>query len=369
MSVTTFVRTIEQLNWAGMICAQANVPACYEGDPGTGKTETIKCLSDYASRFFASYELSRTQPEDLGGFPVVAQRTIKDVVHEFMRFVPDERLLNCEICASTLLLDEVTNAGPVKQAPALNLVQNGLPDCWMFMACNPIHNAADGHALTQPFVNRIWYGKWQIDEEAQRWGIRHRCEFPEPSVPLVPENYMDYQPRWGCSITDYLDYFPQHFNDCPKDSSKHGLPFPSSRQWSNLSKCLAACEAVDGNTATRNAIIRGLIGQAVGEQFISYLAEQSLPSAEDILKETIRWDATDYTFDKVMVICNAVLNYVRRHDEEETRHQLHRFWQETKSQNPEIAAAMAKDVSRIIGVDLQLADKQKIMNMANKLES
>jgi len=305
-----FVRVDRELNHAMLIVGQCGIPACAEGDPGIGKTATMRALAQATQREFMSYELSRTEPEDLQGFPVVSEYEFQKVMYKYMQFVPDERLLKAQLHLSVLLLDEVTNVGPARQAPALNLVSHGLPNAWMFMCCNPIENAADGHPLTCPFINRIWYGQWQTDTEAQDWGLTHKCQYPAPDVPIVPTNYMDHQPHWGHLVRDYLRYHPEHRNACPKKETDRSKPWPSSRSWEYVTRALAGASAVGASEQVRNSIIQGLIGERAGSSFQIYLSQLDLPNPADILAtaHTYSWPGR---YDVALAIITSLVAHLK----------------------------------------------------------
>jgi len=306
-----FVRYVNEINFAPYIVGQCGIAACVEGDPGSAKTDSFRALSTAAERLFLSYELSRTQPEDLGGFPVVSRLTHAGVPYEYMKMVPDERLLRADLQLSLLLLDEMTNVGPSKQAAALNLVQRGIRTAWMFMACNPLETAADAHPFTCPMINRIWYGAWEKDDEAFDWGLTHRLTFPTPEVPIVPANYMDYSDHWGELVRQYFQYNPQDRDGCPKAEAERHKPFPSRRSWRNTVACLAAAEACGVSVDVRDKIIRGFVGEKVGQSFVTYLNNLQLPSPQSILDAADNFVLPD-RFDVAMAILGSVVNYLRR---------------------------------------------------------
>ena len=319
---TQFERHTPHINHAGLIVAQCGIPACFESDPGQGKTMTLARLAMATDRKFISYELSRTQPEDLQGFPVVTETNIDGQSHKVMRFVPDLRLLQAEHIPSILLLDEVTNVSPAKQAPALNLIQSGLPNAWMFMACNAPEKAADGYQLSCPFINRIWYGLWQIDLEAQHWGLMNACDYPDPDVPIVPPGFMKYQPQWGSLAVGFLDRNPGLYNACPAKALDRHKPWPSSRSWNNMTVGLAGMTASmhpdlsDPATCVqvRDNLILGFIGTEAGTQFIDYLNKLGLPTAQDFLDNEA---AIPTRYDLLFSITKGVVNHCAQHAEDQ----------------------------------------------------
>jgi len=306
-----FTRTKSELNWAFLIAGQCGVPACAEGAPGIGKTETLKCLAAFTRRQFFSYELSRTQPEDLQGFPVVGTRRHHGEELKFMQFVPDERLLSARLEPSILLLDEISNVIAPKQAAALNLIQNPPANCWMYMACNPMESSADGQPLTPPFINRIWMGQWEIDVEAQNYGLTHNLTYPPPDVPIVPSDYRSHTNHWGAIIHDYLSSFPKDRNACPENRADKHKPWPSSRQWHNLCLVLSACTAVRASNETRDKLVMGLVGHEVGPQFIEYVDTLQLPRPSQLLQSPSifkQYDRYDIQYSLTTSVCNYLHN-------------------------------------------------------------
>lgn len=359
-STDTFVRNTHELNWALLICGQCGVPACAYGDPGVGKTETLRALAEATSRLFYSYELSRCQPEDLQGFPIVDEYLHLGEKYKYMRFVPDERLLKCELEASLLLMDEITNVVAAKQAPALNLVSRGLNNCWMYMACNPIENAADGQPLTPPFINRIWYGPWEVDEEAQDWGLTHMLQYPEPEIPLVPADYMKFQPKWGNLVKDYFSYNPKDRNACPKKEEAKHKPWPSSRTWNHVTRCLAGVDAVGASDAVRDDVIKGLVGETAGVSFIKWIEQLKLPKPEDILADAGSFSMPK-RYDIAKAILEGVVNYLSRNQTEENFIRAHKLQNTIYKQSSEMGVAFLGGIRIAMPAFTHEADKKRIL--------
>lgn len=363
-----FYRSRAQLNWAFLIPPQCGVAACAEGDPGIGKTKTLEALADQAGRSFYSYELSRTQPEDLQGFPIVESDTDRNGhPHKFMRFVPDERLWRAEQESSVLLLDEVTNVIAPKQAPALNLIQNPPANSWMFMACNPLSSAADGQPLACPFINRIWYGEWEIDIEAQDYGLKNGLEYPPPDIPLVPADYMRHHPYWGRVVTMYLQYFPQERNACPDGREEKHKPWASSRQWHNLTKVLAAASAVGADFDTQYKLISGLLGSTAGPQFHEWLQTLDWDSPESILRDPSL--ILNYTrYDILFALLTAVVNFVAN---QYTQHQVSYLEQAkalsrtVEDYNPELSSTLNAALREIFPEWYRVQDNDDLLTARN----
>lgn len=338
-------RSFEQLNWAYLIPPQCGVVACAEGGAGIGKTKTTESLAIHTRRAFYSYELSQAQPEDLQGFPVVSEMKHGRDVHRYMEFVPDERLLRARMEPSVILLDEITNVVAPKQAAALRLVQDPPDNCWMFMACNPVDIAVDGQPLAAPFVNRIWYGEWEMDLEAQDFGFANKLAFPPPSVPVVPDDYMELQPYWGSLIVNYLKYNPTHRHSCPDDEAKRSKPWASPRQWANLSKCLAGASAVKANNDVMTKITKGLVGNAIGTQFMEYVKRLDLPTAEEMLNDHNKFVYTPC--DVSMSLLSVLSQHIIRNPNEEVFEKSLKLSQTMAVKNEEFALVIQSVLKKV----------------------
>jgi len=362
MTVLQFKRTVSELNWAFLIPPQCGVASCAEGDPGIGKTNTLECLAAFTNRTFHSYELSRTQPEDLQGFPVVGTKIVDGVEYRFMDFVPDKRLLEAGLELSVLLLDEISNVIAPKQAPALNLVQNPPATSWMFMACNPLTSAADGQPLTCPFINRIWYGDWEVDVEAQDWGLTHNLQYPPPEVPLVPENFMEYQPKWGSITRDFMQSYPTLRNACPSKQADKHKAWPSSRQWHNINLCLAGVDSVGASEKTRDLIVMGLVGEKAGCQFIEYVNQLDLPRPEQLLKDAKNFEVHK-RYDVNLAMLQSILSYIKHAPKKEVPQHFESavtILERLNSQNGEIASSFEGGLREILPNEMNKYDTRAV---------
>jgi hypothetical protein len=280
---------------------------------------------------------------------------------KYMRFVPDERLLKCELELSLLLMDEITNVVAAKQAPALNLISKGLANTWMFMACNPPESAADGQPLTAPFINRIWYGDWEVDEEAQDWGLTHFLEYPAPEIPVVPLDYMKYQQKWGLLVRDYFTYNPKDRNACPKGSEKHS-PWPSSRTWNHVTRCLAGVDAVKASNKVRDDVVMGLLGPKTGAAFIKYINNLKLPKPEVVLENAESFESNT-RFDINSAILTSVVNYLERHATEAMFERALVLRQRLREQNPEMAMMFSAGLRIAMPTFMQMLDAKSLASV------
>ena len=229
---------MSQTNWAPLIAGQVGVVPLSLGIPGVAKTAFFESLAHTTGRRFIPYMLDQALPEDLKGYPLVQDIQVNGSTARAMVHVLEEARLRAESEPTVVLLDELTCAGHSIQAAALQWVNNPSPNSWMFAAANPPDKAAAGVDLTPPMVNRLCVIPWETPVEAIRQGWRNGLEFPAPDVPIVPANWRDHLPKWGCLVDDFIQRFPDRMEAYPRDPAKAAEPYPTPRSWTNTVKLL-----------------------------------------------------------------------------------------------------------------------------------
>ena len=201
------------------------------GAYGWEQVAFFEALAQTTGRRFIPYMLDQSLPEDLKGYPLVQDIQVNGHAARAMVHVLEEARLRAESEPAVVLLDELTCAGHSIQAAALQWVNTPSPMSWMFAAANPPDKAAAGVDLTPPMVNRLCVIPWETPVEAIRQGWRNGLEFPAPNVPIVPANWRDHLPKWGCLVDDFIQRFPDRMEAYPRDPAKAAEPYPTPRSW------------------------------------------------------------------------------------------------------------------------------------------
>lgn len=325
-------------NWAPLIAGQVGVVPLSLGIPGVAKTAFFEALAVAANRRFVPYMLDQSLPEDLKGYPVVQDidaggKSVRAMVH-----VLEEARLRAEIEPSVVLLDELTCAGHSIQAAALQWVNNPAKACWMFAAANPPDKAAAGVDLTPPMVNRLCVIPWETPADAIRAGWRNGLDFPMPEVPIVPDNWRDYLPKWGCLVDDFIQRFPDRLEAYPRDSAKASQPYPTPRSWTNTIKLLAAAESVGADKSVRRLLVNGCVGDGAGAELLTFLDTVDLPDPETVLAEP-RSLRLPRRGDLAVAIIRSILARVEANNSADRWERLCDVFEQTYRQNKEVAMA------------------------------
>ncbi len=327
----------KRTNWAYYIAGQAGVVPVAFGSPGSAKTTSCQALALASGRQFLSFVLQHHLPEDFGGFPVVRTIDANGQTWEMMRRIPDEKIVMARMAPSVILFDELTNAGQGVQAAALQLIQDGIPGCWMFAAANPVEMAASGVELALPMVNRLCILQWETDHETWDAGCRNGFQFEPPAVPLLPANWRGHCGTWGPLLSEFRQKRCELWSVMPPDLNSE--PFPSPRSWTNAGTLCAAAESVKAGSGVRAELVHGCVGKGAGSEFLGWIQELDLPDPQDILDNPGDLHLPGRG-DLAMAILGSVLNLVQENGGAATWEQGRAVLQVAWKQAQELAFAM-----------------------------
>lgn len=296
-------------NMAFMIAMQSGVPACVKGPPGCAKTATIYAIGRATNRFTYTMLGSIRDPSDVGGAPFpgtieVVGRDGKPRTAECMKWLPPEyaaRIANIQD-RSILFMDELTTCPVAVQSSMLRIWAEfvvgdlQLPrDLWIAGACNPAELASNGVDFTPPLANRMWHGEWEIDKDSIRQGWLNGHNFPEPSIPLVPQpdeegkgGWKNYLPGASTKVVGFLTAKPSLLQACPQKAEAQIGPWPSVRTWTLLQQALAGSDSVGAPKSVRADLVTGLVGEGAGGEFCTWEEKLDIPDPEEVLADAMK---------------------------------------------------------------------------------
>tara|TARA_Y100000401_G_C8325741_1_gene228138 strand:- start:4133 stop:5236 length:1104 start_codon:yes stop_codon:yes gene_type:complete len=306
----------KQLNWAYMIAPQAGVAAMAYGDPGTGKTETIKALAGATSRLWILNSLDQKEPEAMGGFPKPSEITHRGRTYPVVKRIPEEDFVRAKLEPSVMLIDEFTCVSEEIQAAALGWMASPPENCWVFAAGNRIEQAANGNELTEPMINRMLIVDWEVDVDSWSEGMNNGGEFSPPEVPILPAGWQEFGKIYAVQIAEFVTGDTTHsrpdYLNKVNDPERMGLPFPSQRSWTNLAKVLGAADSVGANMDTKNKIAAGMVGEHIALEFMAFLELSEYKSPEEILANPTETEIPKQAHVALSYI-RSVLRAVHRH--------------------------------------------------------
>ena len=292
------------------VAMRANVPALLLGVPGIAKTAFIKALTKAWGWDVFVFLGSIRQPSDIIGYlaPDMERGVTRELPLEWAVHI-SERAKRGDV--TVVFLEELTTVFPAMQAAQLRFVhERKVGECDLgestriVAAANPPEMAPGGFQLAPPMANRLLHLGWR--EDVMHWADNMLLDFPAPVLPTFnKDKAAEARERWKALIHAYIrGYRQEHLVVMPADSEgrvdeeRASGPWASERTWYEyLLPCLSWLDAVQGISrqlyeSVRERLATGSIG-AVGAEFLLWVDNLDLTSAQDMLKQGSKYEVPD----------------------------------------------------------------------------
>lgn len=263
------------------VALAAGIPTILWGGPGEGKTSVVTATAEALGLHLEVVLASVREPTDFAGLPVVNGGRVSLAPPDWA-----QRLAEAERPA--VFFDEVSCAAPATQAALLRVCCDrvvgdlALPaDTVILAAANPASIAADGWELAPPMANRFCHLEWRLPADVVVTGFLEG--WPEPRVPVLPEDLGPYLAQAKAAVSSYLRVRPMDVSVLPTDPVQAGRAFPTPRTWEYAARLMAVCAAAGSSDEVRRVVVAGVIGDAAALQLLVFLSELDLPDPEDVL--------------------------------------------------------------------------------------
>lgn len=333
------------MNTAAFIAAQASgkdknghmqvVVPKVEGIPGEAKTSVMKSFAKALGCDLYVVIGSIRDPADIAGYPFPRENGSKFVELIPPRYVHDIVTHAANGGRHILFWDELTTCNPATQSAMLRPMAEGvigdveLPEnVIQIAACNPPGCAANGFELEAAMANRLVHLKWEMDWDAWDQGMLSGGAFPEPSFPILPQDWDKHLVGVQSMLVAFRHRKPHLFR--PKvDANGHmdvdravmGGPWPSARSITSGARCMAAAQSVGAGESIEVELLEGAAGHEFAMQFFEWRRNLDLPDPKDVLNEFVAarkgkrdpiWTAPDRP-DKLMAQIAGVTNEIIGH--------------------------------------------------------
>lgn len=284
-------------------CGRAHVPVLLLSDPGVGKSSLVRGIATAEAVPCETVLGSVREPADVAGLPVVGDDGSVNLAP------PAWARRLCEAEAGWLFLDELTTCPPAVQAAMLTVAldrivgETALPDGVRVVAgANPADRAADGWELAPPLANRFCHIDFHPTVDDWLDGMAVGWTAPPASRATTPDAARIEAVK--ASVLGFIRTRPDLLHDFPRDAAATGGPWPSRRSWAMLTTALANVRSDD--TAARQTIVYGLIGEGAGTEYLDWCDKADLPDPADVTADPSIVDWTDRP-DRVWAILSGVV--------------------------------------------------------------
>ncbi|NUO57920.1 MAG: AAA domain-containing protein [Hamadaea sp.] len=336
------------------LAVTANLPVLLWGEPGIGKSATLRHLADSLGTPLETVIASVHEPSDFAGLPIVGDDPATTGVP---MAPPDWAVRVARRGGGLVFFDELSSAPPAVQAALLRVVLERhvgsleLPAATRIVAAaNPPASAADGWHLSPPLANRFVHLQWTHDAAVVARGMAGT--WPAIEVPLVDAS------RTGTAIAKargtvagFLTARPGLAHHLPTDAESRGGAWPSPRTWEMVLRLLAVHHCANASADALALAVCGAIGDGPGLEFTTYLSELDLPDPERVLANPDAFVLPDRG-DRQLACLTAVVSAVQGTT---TRTRWEAAWvvlaQAVKAGVPDVAARAAMDLAALRDTD------------------
>lgn len=285
-------------------CGRARVPVLLKSDPGMGKSSLMRGIAALDGVPCETVLGSIREPADIAGLPVVGD-------DGQVRLSPPAWAARLQAAGTGYLnLDELTTVPPSVQAALLTVAlervvgDTPLPDDVRVVAgANPPDRAADGYDLAPPLANRFCHVDFSPSPDEWLDGMAVGWSAPPPSRAVSADESRCEVVK--AQILGFVRTRPNLLHRFPDDAASTGGPWPSRRSWAMLVQALAHVREDD--TAARQALTFGLIGEGVGVEFLTWCVQADLPDPSEVTADPSIMDWTDRP-DRVWAVLTGVVS-------------------------------------------------------------
>lgn len=285
-------------------CGRAHVPVLLKSDPGMGKSSLIRSIAAQDDLLCETVLGSIREPADLAGLPVV---TDAGMVLEPPAWA--KRL--CAADGGYLFLDELMTCVPSVQAAmlavALDRVVGDLtlpPGVRVVAGGNPPDRGAGGYELEPPLANRFCHLDFAPTTEEWLTGMTSGWSVPPTSRAIAADRLA--RAATAAAVTGFIQVQPNRLHEFPTTADATGGPWPSRRSWAMLAAALAHTR--DYDTAARQALAFGLVGEGTGVAFLTWWRDADLPDPAAVIEDPsiVDWSGRP---DRVWAVLNGVVGW------------------------------------------------------------
>lgn len=307
---------------------RARQPVMIVGQPGVGKTATVRAIAKEMGYELITLLGSTMDSTDLVGLPSPKELRVIDfdgnevveMVTAYLKPWWQARILATK--KVIVFLDEYSTASPSVQASMLTFLQNrefgdgsSLPrETIVIGAMNPQESAGQaGNELSMPTVNRIVFLPWQLSHDSwykgmlDAWGEKvspAELKWKRRIVSFIKDN--PSQLHREPNPNENIDIYGAQAKD-PSNAEIARTAWASMRSWDNLSKVLAnAPEAV----YVQDLLAQGTVGWAAAQDFRIWLQSNNEMSPYDVLRDPSSVDWANASLNDTALLFRAIIEMV-----------------------------------------------------------
>ena len=290
------------------------LPTILWGTPGIGKSFRIEHVSMTLGLPCEIILPSTRQPEDASGaaMPDGSGGVI------FVSLLPGVKRLK-QNKQGVLVLDELSCAKPSVQAAFLGVILDRRvgdeklpPGIRILAAANDAEEAAGGWELEPPMANRLCHIDVPppTDDDWVAWLMKDEAPVISPLESAEMQLAAGWDSAWAWARSMRAGYGKVNRDDkvlldIPAvGKPERGKGWPSPRSWTMALRAMATCKIFGKAEDVMHTFVCGCIGSGIGTEFITWMRNADLPTAEEALKNG--WKPDTQRLDRSVAVYSSV---------------------------------------------------------------
>jgi MoxR-like ATPase len=258
------------------------IPTMIWGNPGVGKTSTVKFLGERLGKPTEIRSGNKSDPTDFSGIPYlidvegedgVKTKTLKFSEPKYVQMMKDNP-------NGILFFDEITTCSPVIQVALLSIIQDcqfgefEIPKTIYRVAAGNYNNITGTHNMSLALMNRFCHIFYDMDFNfftdgfISKFKNYEKAKINETEEQIIKEKENKYR----LAVVNFIKEHPEFLDAFPADgaiSDPHEFAYPTPRSWEMVVKILSV---LDENVPEYiEELVKGCIGDAACKLFIEFI--------------------------------------------------------------------------------------------------
>jgi len=263
------------------------IPTMIWGNPGGGKTSTVKFLGKELKKETVIRSGNKSDPTDFSGVPYLkdenGEKTLIFSEPKYIQIMKDNP-------DGILFFDEITTCSPVIQVALLSIIQDcefgefKIPETIYRVAAGNYKNITGTHNMSLALMNRFCHIFYKtnidffMDGFVSGWKNYEKAKFlkykdgkNQNDQDRIDKNENKYR----LAVSNFVKEHPEFLDAFPADGvildpqSPHEVAYPTPRSWDMVVKILSVLD--ENEPEYIEELIKGCIGDAAGTLFIKHI--------------------------------------------------------------------------------------------------
>ncbi|MDR2596152.1 MAG: MoxR family ATPase [Treponema sp.] len=254
------------------------IPTMIWGNPGGGKTSTVKFLGKTLGLSTEIRSGNKSDPTDFSGIPylidVKSENGGKTLKFSEPKYV---QIMNANP-NGILFFDEITTCSPVIQVALLSIIQDcqfgefKIPDTIYRVAAGNYNNITGTHYMSLALMNRFCHIFYDMDIDFFMDGFISEFKNYEEAKINNEDQIIINKNKYRLAVVNFVKQYPEFLDAFPDDgaiSDPHEFAYPTPRSWDMVVKILSYLD--ENEPIYIEELVKGCIGDTAGTLLIKFI--------------------------------------------------------------------------------------------------